>query len=82
MNRKQRRTQAKAASKAVATASPQTITVLQAFDTALRHHQKGRLAEAEALCRRILSADAGHADSLHLLGVIATKWGGMTSLLI
>jgi tetratricopeptide (TPR) repeat protein len=42
---------------------------------ALRHHQSGRLAEAERIYRQILAIDAHHADSLHLLGVIACQGG-------
>ncbi len=38
-------------------------------------HQEGRLAEAEALYRQILSTDAYHADSLHMLGVLACQVG-------
>jgi predicted O-linked N-acetylglucosamine transferase (SPINDLY family) len=39
------------------------------------HHRAGRLAEAEALYRRILAADPHHAEGLHLLGVIAHQAG-------
>jgi Flp pilus assembly protein TadD len=39
--------------------------------SALQHHQAGRLNEAEQIYRQILAMDAGHADSLHLLGMIA-----------
>ena len=42
---------------------------------ALRHHQAGRPAEAERIYRRILERDPRHADSLHLLGVIANQAG-------
>lgn len=42
---------------------------------ALRHHQGGRLAEAERLYREILAIDPNHADSLHLLGMIAYQMG-------
>jgi protein O-GlcNAc transferase len=45
------------------------------FDQALRHHQAGQLAEAERLYRRILALDPDHADSLHLLGVLAHQAG-------
>jgi Tfp pilus assembly protein PilF len=38
---------------------------------ALRHHREGRLDDAERMYRAILSIDPGHADSLHLLGMIA-----------
>jgi Flp pilus assembly protein TadD len=42
---------------------------------ALRHHQTGRLTEAEQICRQILTVDARHAESLHLLGLIACRRG-------
>lgn len=45
------------------------------FAEALAHHQAGRLTDAERLYHRILAGDPGHADSLHLLGVIATQTG-------
>ena len=46
-----------------------------AFTAAVRHHQAGRLSDAEELYREILTANPGHADSLHLLGAIATRRG-------
>ena len=45
------------------------------MDEAVRYHQNGRLAEAEGVYRRVLSADPRHADSLHLLGLIAHQAG-------
>jgi len=51
------------------------LNLQQQFDSALSHHQAGRLAEAEAAYRRILSADPNDADALHLLGVIANQTG-------
>src|SRR5579883_151461 len=42
---------------------------------ATRLHQAGRLEEAEQIYRQILALDPEHADSLHLLGVIATQTG-------
>ena len=45
------------------------------FGDAVRHHQSGRLAEAEHVYRQVLAVDPRHADSLHLLGVI----GGQTA---
>jgi predicted O-linked N-acetylglucosamine transferase (SPINDLY family) len=50
-------------------------TVAEAFAQALRHHQAGELVPAEKLYRLILQADAGHADALHLLGVLAHQAG-------
>jgi tetratricopeptide (TPR) repeat protein len=52
-----------------------TMTIDQAFQLALAHHQAGRLPEAEALYRQILATDQRHSDSLHLLGVIAIQVG-------
>jgi|SRR5450631_2102190 len=45
------------------------------FAAALRHHQAGRLSEAERLYREILQADATHGDALHCLGVVAHQRG-------
>jgi len=42
---------------------------------AVDHHQRGRLREAEQIYRRILQAEPGHPDALHLLGVIAQQAG-------
>ena len=51
---------------------PGTAKLLQ---DGLKHHQAGRLTEAEACYRRILVTQPGHADALHLLGVIAHQAG-------
>lgn len=51
------------------------LTIQQAFALALRHHQAGRLKEAEQLYRQILSQQPDHAGALHLLGVIAAQVG-------
>ncbi len=45
---------------------------------ALQHHQTGRLTEAEALYRQILTAQPHHGQALHLLGVIAHQRGDHT----
>jgi predicted O-linked N-acetylglucosamine transferase (SPINDLY family) len=47
----------------------------QALRSAVGHHQAGRLAEAEQLYRQILAARPDHADTLHLLGVLAGQAG-------
>ena len=52
---------------------PQIVQGL--FSEALKHHQAGDLAEAERFYRQILAIDARHADSLHLLGVMARQDG-------
>ena len=43
------------------------VTIDQAFQLALQHHQAGRLAEAEAIYRQILAVEPRHADVLHNL---------------
>jgi tetratricopeptide (TPR) repeat protein len=45
------------------------------FTEALRLHQSGQFAEAERLYRQIIARDPRHADSLHLLGVLAYQRG-------
>jgi predicted O-linked N-acetylglucosamine transferase (SPINDLY family) len=45
------------------------------FGEAYAHHQAGRVAEAEHLCRQILAISPRNHDALHLLGVIAGQAG-------
>jgi tetratricopeptide (TPR) repeat protein len=61
MNRKERRATAPGPA-----ASPQAM-----LSEAIEYHRAGNLAKAERLYRQILAVDPSHADSLHLLGVIA-----------
>jgi predicted O-linked N-acetylglucosamine transferase (SPINDLY family) len=56
-------------------------SVDQAFALALEQHRAGRLAEAERGYREILQREPGHADSLHMLGVIALQAGDLASAL-
>ncbi len=51
------------------------ITVEQAMQIALGHHQAGRLAEAEGIYRQVLAQRPDHAEALHLLGVLAGQVG-------
>jgi protein O-GlcNAc transferase len=51
------------------------MTIPQALQIAVQHHQAGRLSDAEALYRQILAVQPNHADALHLLGVIAHQAG-------
>jgi predicted O-linked N-acetylglucosamine transferase (SPINDLY family) len=51
------------------------VSVQQAFDFAIQHHQAGRLNEAENLYRQILAVQPDHAGALHYLGVIAHQIG-------
>jgi protein O-GlcNAc transferase len=72
MNRKDRRIQGKSGAPR---ANAATAEIAAAFAQALRHHQAGELAQAEALYRRVLAADARHSDALHMLGVAAHQQG-------
>jgi tetratricopeptide (TPR) repeat protein len=45
------------------------------FQTALAHHQGGRVAEAERLYRTILQAEPNHPLALHHLGIVAIQCG-------
>src|SRR5260370_41942201 len=51
------------------------MTIKQAFELAAEHHQAGRLREAELLYRQILAQQPNHAETLHLLGVLAHQIG-------
>jgi tetratricopeptide (TPR) repeat protein len=50
-------------------------TTQQAFESALQHHQAGRLPEAAELYRQVLSGEPDHVVSLHHLGLIALQSG-------
>ena len=70
MNRKERRAEKK-------TARPGALPLALAapFAEAVRLHQAGRLAEAEAHYRHVLASHPRHADSRHLMGVLAHQVG-------
>ena len=51
------------------------LTIAQALQIARQHHTAGRLAEAESFYRKILAACPEHAESLHLLGMVAHQTG-------
>jgi trans-aconitate methyltransferase len=48
---------------------------------AVRHHQAGRLAQAERDYRDVLAINPRHADALHWLGVAASQRGDQTEAL-
>ncbi len=80
MNRKQRRAAAKlgqtSGNPPGETAAPVVPTGAAALlGEGVKHHQKGRLSEAEACYRRVLTAQPDHPDALHLLGVVAHQAG-------
>ena len=45
------------------------------FSRAVELHRSGRLGDAERMYRKILVFDPHHADSLHLLGLVASEAG-------
>ena len=49
--------------------------IAETFGRAIQHQQSGRLREAEILYRQILAQQPAHADSLHMLGLIAYRAG-------
>lgn len=51
------------------------LTVEQAFELARRHHQAGRLPQAERIYRQILAHRPDHAQALHQLALIAYQVG-------
>lgn len=51
------------------------MTIGEAYNLAVQHHQAGRLREAESLYRQILAQQPAHADSLHMLGLLAFQTG-------
>jgi tetratricopeptide (TPR) repeat protein len=46
------------------------VTIEQAMQLAVQHHEAGRLADAERIYREVLAREPGHPDALHLLGMI------------
>lgn len=52
-----------------------TLSPDAAFAQALDVHKRGDLPAAEAAYRRIIAANPGHADSIHMLGVLAHQCG-------
>jgi tetratricopeptide (TPR) repeat protein len=73
MNRKQRRANPRG-KQAPAAGRPAGL-IAQWFSAALADWRTGRVAQAEEICRHILVIDAGHAQTLHLLGLIEHQRG-------
>ncbi len=59
----------------MANSSTGAVSTVNLIQTALGHHQAGRLAQAEALYRQVLQLDPGQPDALNLLGAIALQSG-------
>jgi predicted O-linked N-acetylglucosamine transferase (SPINDLY family) len=50
-------------------------TIQEAMTIAIRHHQGGRLQEAEQIYRQVIDHEPNHADAIHLLGLLAHQAG-------
>ncbi len=57
----------------------QQSTIADLLAAAVRQHETGELAAAEALYRQVLAREPEHPDALHLLGLIAQASGDLTS---
>ena len=55
--------------------SQQTMTIDQAIDLGVLHHNAGDLPKAETIYQQILQAEPNQPSALHLLGVIAHQAG-------
>jgi tetratricopeptide (TPR) repeat protein len=50
-------------------------TAAEMYALALHFHRTGNLLQAEQLYRQVLQTDEAHADSYHMLGVLASQMG-------
>lgn len=64
---------------AMTATTQQTISLIDALQQALAHHQAGRLPEAENLYRLILQADPNQPNANYNLGVLAGQVGQHTA---
>jgi tetratricopeptide (TPR) repeat protein len=71
MNRRERRATSRESGKPSNSAGVSTPAAL--YDLAERHRQAGRSLDAQLCCQQALAADADHADSLHLLGLLSLQ---------
>jgi len=53
--------------------------IAQLLQHALRHHQSGELEAAARIYRQILAHEAGHADAMHLLGLVQYARGELAA---
>jgi len=52
-----------------------TISISQAIELAIRHHQAGQLREAEMVLTQVLRVQPKHPDALRWLGLVAQSTG-------
>jgi tetratricopeptide (TPR) repeat protein len=73
MNRRERRSAAKASKAARHEPSPATPAAL--YEAGLQHFVAGRHLEAQICCQKALALDTAHADTLHLTGLLCLQAG-------
>ena len=78
MTRRERR---RAKRQGPGSAPPGVDPVVGMLQVALGHHRAGRAAEAAALYERVLQQRPGHADALHLFGVLHAQTGRLEGAL-
>jgi predicted O-linked N-acetylglucosamine transferase (SPINDLY family) len=54
---------------------PMQTPIEQALQTAVAHHQAGRLVEASQIYQQVLAVHPNHPDALHLLGLLSRRAG-------
>jgi protein O-GlcNAc transferase len=54
---------------------PRTVSIPEALQLGVQHHQAGRLADAERIYQQILAAEPENPHALQLLGLIAHTAG-------
>src|SRR6266436_4789133 len=50
-------------------------TVAALYETGIAHLRAGRHLDAQICCQQALAIDAGHADTLHLMGLLSLQAG-------
>jgi tetratricopeptide (TPR) repeat protein len=56
---------------------PNQIDISEALNRAYAHWNAGQADQAEQWCQRVLAVWPGHADALHLLGLMAHAYGNL-----
>src|ERR1700761_3288407 len=70
MNRRDRRA---AGQKAATSSSGAALTPEALHQAGLGHLRAGRFLDAQSCCEQALAIDAGHADTLHLMGLLSAR---------
>jgi tetratricopeptide (TPR) repeat protein len=71
MNRRERR----AAAKGSVRTTPAATTPARLYEAGLQHFCEGRQLDAQFCCQQALALDPGHADTMHLIGLLALRAG-------